>query len=224
MGQLSLSPIFHTLGIFAYQVLEQNVSSNWNWDLCWPAISEGIVQHRETSPPCLVCSRVSVCDNVHNSCNNFNISKTLSTSGGWWPGLVAASGRTLLGSLFKDTPPPPHYTLPHLAWSSISNLQGRTLVTKFTNLCTFSYFHVFRPLFLVHMDKLVKPNLELDIFENPRKIFFLFAQCSPVRPAGGDHLAATFPFHISAMLQLLVFNLPHEKCLEHSEAASSSTD
>ena len=72
------------------------------------------------------------------------------------------------------------------------------------------------------MDKLVKPNLELDIFENPRKIFFLFAQYSPVRPAGGDHLAATFPFHISAMLQLLVFNLPHEKCLEHSEAASSS--
>ena len=55
-------------------------------------------------------------------------------------------------------------------------------------------------------------------------IFSLFAECSPVRPAGGDHLAATFPFHISAMLQLLVFNLPHEKCLEHSEAASSSTD
>ena len=104
-------------------------------------LGQSIVQLRETSPPCLVCRGVSVCDNVHNSCNNFNISKTLSTSGGWWwPGLVAASGRTLLGSLFKDTPPPPHYltTLPHLAWSSISNLQGRPLVTKFTNFFIFS--------------------------------------------------------------------------------------
>ena len=73
------------------------------------------------------------------------------------------------------------------------------------------------------MDELVEPNLELDIFKNPQKIFFLFAECSLVRPAGGNHLAATFPFYISAMLQLLVFNLPHEQCSEHSEAAASSS-
>ena len=149
------------------KILKLGHLSTKNKDLCRPATSECIVQQRETSPPCLVCRGVSVCDNVHNSCNNFNISKTLSTSGGWWwPGLVAAGGRTLLGSLFKDTPPPPHYltTLPHLAWSSISNLQGRPLVTKFTNLW---YFFII---------SCVSATI-IGSHGHPQKIVFLFVQC-----------------------------------------------